>query len=125
MADGVELPPLPRDSTEGRGAGRLEASMVVADDEFDAAHSPRQEAFQELSPVGFRFTHGDAAAQDGSLAIWGDSDGGEHGTRHHGPSVPDFLVSGIEDEIGDFTEWPVSPGTQLLVQFGYRSADLR
>ena len=125
IAVGAELAPLSGDSTEGRGAGRLEASMIVADDELDTSHSPHEEAFKELSPVGFRFIHGDAAAQDGSLAVWGDPEGGERGTRYHGPSVPDFFVSDIEDLIGEFTEWLVSPGTQLLVQFGCRSADLR
>ena len=51
IADGVELAPLPRDPTEGRGAGRLEASMVVADDEFDAPHSPRQQARRSRDAV--------------------------------------------------------------------------
>ena len=82
-------------------------------------------AFQELSPVWLSFAHGNAAAENRVFPAWRNADGREDGTRHHGPAVSDFFVSGIEDEVVDFAEWPVSPSTQLLVQFGCRSADLR
>jgi hypothetical protein len=63
IADGVELP-LPGNSAERGGTSSLTAGMVIADNEFDAPHSPRQKALQELSPVWLSFTHGNAAAKD-------------------------------------------------------------
>ncbi len=66
----------------------------------------------------------DAAAEDGPLAGGGDADGGEYGTGHDGPAVPNFFVSGVEDQIGDLAEGPVPPGGQLFVEFGGSPTDL-
>ena len=38
--------------------------------------------------------------------------------------MPDFFVSGVEDQVGDLAERPVPPGGQLLVEFGGGPADL-
>jgi len=64
-------------------------------------------------------------SREPSVSLWRNADGREDGTRHHGPAMPDFFVSGIEEEGGDFAEWPVSLGTQLLVKFGRHPTHLR
>lgn len=38
--------------------------------------------------------------------------------------MADLFVEGIEDKVGDLTDWPVAPGAELLVEFGRRPAHL-
>ena len=71
--------------------------VVIADDEPDAVH---------------------AAGEEASLAVGADRR--EQGARHDRPAVADLFVAGIEDEVGDLADWPVAPGTELLVEFGRR-----
>jgi len=92
--------------------------VVVADHELHAVYTACLEALEELPPVRLGLAACDTAAEDRPLSVGGDTDGGEDGTWHDGPAVPDLFVSSVEDQIGDLAERPVLPGGQLFVDFG-------
>jgi hypothetical protein len=121
----VELAALPGHSGEDGLLSSLESGVVVTDDELDAVHAAVYQALEKLAPVRLGLAQLHATAEDASLAVGTDPDGREEGTRHDRPVVPDLFVAGIEDEVGDLADWPVSPGPELLVEFGCRSAQLR
>jgi hypothetical protein len=114
----VELASLPGEPGHGGVTSRLEPCVVVADDELHAVHASFLEALKEVPPVILGLAHGDAAAEDGPLAISGDSDRGEHCTGHTGPAMADLFVPSVDDQVGDLAEGPVPPGGEFLVEFG-------
>lgn len=124
VADRVELATLPRDAAQRGLASRLEACMIVADDEFDATEPAVDEGLQELAPVIFRLAEFHAASEDGPLAIWGDADRRKNGTRPHGAAMPHLFVPGITDQLPHLTQRAISPCGELLIEFGGRPADL-
>jgi len=120
----MELASLPGHSGEDGLPGGLEPAVIIAYHEFHAPHASIDEALEEGSPVRLGFEELDTTAEDAPLAIGADPDGREQGAGHDRPAVADFFVAGIEDEVRDLPDWPVAPGTELLVEFGRRPAYL-
>ena len=58
----VELAALPRHGRKDGGARGAQAGVVIADDELDAVETALLQALEELAPMGFGFTEGDADA---------------------------------------------------------------
>jgi len=110
ILDGVELAVLPRHAGHGCLPGRLEAGMVVANDEFHAVHAAFLEAPGELPPVMLGLAPCDATAEDTPFAIGSHANGGKHCRGNEGTAVAALFVPGSEDQVGHFTEWPVPPG---------------
>ena len=81
-------------------------------------------ALEEGTPVRLGLGELDTTAEDAPLAIGADPDGREQGAGHDRPAVADLFVAGIENEVGDLADWPVAPGTELLVELGRRPAHL-
>lgn len=112
------MAPLPGHARHGGVTSRLEPCVVVADDQLHAVHASLLEALKEVPPVSLSLAPGDAAAEDGPLAIGGDPDGGEHRTRHNGTTMADLFVPSAEDQVRDLAQGPVPPDGQLRVELG-------
>jgi hypothetical protein len=76
----VKLAALPLHGRKARTQGGLDAVVVVADDELDAAQPALHQAREELAPMHFRLGQRDAHTQDGSLAIVSHTDRRQHRT---------------------------------------------
>jgi hypothetical protein len=121
----MELAALPGQPGEDCLPGSLESGMVVADDDLDAPHAAIDEALEEGAPMRLGLGELHTAAEDAPLSVRSDTDCREQGAGHDRTVMADFFVAGIEDEVVDLTDRPVPPGSELLVEFCRRPADLR
>jgi hypothetical protein len=120
----MELAALPRDRRKDGGAGGLEAAVVVADDELDAAEAALSEALKEGSPVNFGFAQGDTDAEEGAFAVGADAQGDEDGAVAELAVLADFFVAGIQDEIGKGSKGALAPFLEFRVEELGALADL-
>ncbi len=70
------------------------------------------------------FAEGDAHAEDLASAIGSDAQGDEHRTVEHAAALADFLVAGVEDDVGEGTQRPGAPEEQIGVEACGAVADL-
>jgi hypothetical protein len=82
------------------------------------------EALEEFAPVDLGFAEGDAHAEDLASAIGSDAQGDEHRTVEHAAALADFLVAGVEDDVGEGTQRPGAPEEQIGVEACGAVADL-
>jgi len=137
MMDGVlgqvDLAALPfRAAEHGTQTG-----VVVGNDILHPAHAARLQALQECPPVDFRLRQGHRDAQNPAAPVRACSYGREHVRREndspdrflilltiaHHTAHPHLFITGINEEILDFTEGAGAPGLQLLVQHFHRAAN--
>jgi len=120
----MELAALPGHGAKDGLAGGGHAGVIVADDELEARQPALDEALKERTPVRLGFTEGDAHAQEGALALWGDAQGDEDGTITQLAVVTDFFIAGITDEVGDLAERSVAPFLEFSIEEFGAGADL-
>ena len=104
-----------------RGA---QPGVVIADEELEGAEAALLEAREEVAPMDFRFAEGDAHAEDLAFSIGADTEGDEHCAIEHAAAVADFLVAGVEDDVGEGTQRPGAPEEQIGVETGGALADV-
>ena len=120
----VELAALPRHGRKDRGASGAQAGVVVADDELDAVETALLQALEEVAPMDFRFTEGDADAQDRAFAFRVDAQGDEDGAIQELAPVPHLFITGIEHQVGKGLQWAGAPRLELDIELGRALADL-
>ena len=85
-------------------------------------HRPRwRRLWRKARQVNLGFAQGDAAAQEGALAIGPDAQGDEDGAVEQLAVLPDLFVAGIQDEIGKVAEGALAP----LLEFGIQELGAR
>src|SRR6266704_3317060 len=72
-----------------------------------------------------RFAQGHADAQDGAFAVQTDAQGEEHRTVQEASALADFLVTGVNEHVGETAQRAMAPALQFGVQLGGALADLR
>src|SRR5512144_2042708 len=102
----VELAALPDGTRQDGAAGGLQPSMVVTDDEADAAHAAVDQVVEEGSPVDFGFRRIAGDAEHAPSPVRSDADGGEQGGIADHAAVAQLLVAGVEQEIVDVAQRP-------------------
>jgi hypothetical protein len=120
----MELTTLPRHGGKDRRAGGLEAGVIVTGDVGDATEAALEEALEKGAPVNFRFTEGDADAQEGAFALGIHAQGYEDGAVEQLALLADFFVAGIQDEIGMRAEGSLTPFLEFVVEELGALADL-
>ena len=120
----VELTSLPWDGRQDGFASCLESGVIVADDKLDSLHSSLAKRLQEVTPVDFGFGQRDADAEHRSMSAGEDSDGDQDGTVSNRSIDTDFLVSCVENEVLDLSEFSVAPLVEFVVEAGSGTADL-
>ena len=118
----VELATLPRDARKAGGAGLFQPRMVVTDDVAAAVQAAGQEPLEELPPMNFSLAVGNAHAQDRAMAFRRDADGDQQRHVDHRPLMANVLVAGVEDQVRDLAQRPLTPTLQLLVELGRQAA---
>ena len=58
------------------------------------------------------------------MLLGSDSNGDKNSGANYGPAMPYLFVSGIKYQIRYFTDWPLPPSIQFLVQQLGGTADL-
>src|SRR5438876_410337 len=97
---------------------------MVTDDALDAVEAALLEALEELSPMDFGFTEGDADAEDGALAVRVDAQSDQDGAIEQLAVVADLFVTGINDQVRASSEGAVAPTFQFGIQLGGAVTDL-
>ena len=120
----VKLAALPGNAGEDGGPGGLEAEVIVAGDELDAAETALNEALKEGPPVDLGLAERDADTEQAALAIGGDAHGHEHGAIEQLTAEADFFRAGIDDEIREFAEGAVAPFLEFGIEEFGAIADL-
>src|SRR5450759_4269383 len=120
----VELAALPRHGGKDGGARGAQAGVVVADDELDAVETALLQALEELAPMGFGFTEGDADAQDRAFTFGVDAQGDQDGAIQELAPVTDLFVAGIEHQVGKGLQGARAPDLELDIELGGALTDL-
>ena len=120
----VELTALPDRAGQDGAASGLQPSMVVTDDEADAAHAAVDQAVEEGAPVDFGFRGIAGDAEHAPSPVRSDADGGEQGGIADHAALAQLLVAGVEQEIVDLAQRPAAPSSEFLVQERGGPADL-
>src|SRR5208282_1148597 len=79
---------------------------------------------QKGAPMHLGFAQGHADAQNGALAVQPDAQGDEHGTVQEASALPDFFVTGVNENVRETAQGAIAPGFQFGVQGGGALADL-
>ncbi len=122
----VELAALPGDAGEAGAEGGAQSLVGVAGDHTGEAEATGFEGLEESAPVDFGFGEGDGAAEDGAFAVgFSDADGDEEGGADDLAAGPDFLVGGVDNEVGDGVFYGAfSPGLEYGIEGGGGAADV-
>lgn len=75
--------------------------MVVGNDEVDTAQAACLERKQEVLPRRTAFAVGHLDGEHLAPAVPVNANRNQHRLAHHDASLPDLLVAGVEDEIGE------------------------
>jgi hypothetical protein len=74
--------------------------------------------------VWLGLTEGGADAQNGALALRIDSQGDQDGAIDQAATLADFLIPGVQDQIGERSQGSRPPGLEFDVELGGALADL-
>src|SRR5918994_863279 len=117
---------LPGGANEHAGDRRLEAEVVVADDELHTAQRSGSQALEESGPETAVLGVANGDTEHLTVAGGGDA-GGDHDGSGHDPAVDAALdVGGIGEHVGelDMLEWPVPERVEGAVELGADPRDL-
>ena len=120
----MELAALPGDAGKDGSAGRLQAGMVVGDDQLDSVQAAPNQAFHEGAPVNFGLRQGDRNAEHPALAVSGDANGNQHGTIDQASAFAHPFIAGVEENIRRFTKGTLPPGGKSNIKSLSSAADL-
>jgi hypothetical protein len=100
----MELAALPGHAGQGGAARRLEAGMIVGDDQLDAFQAPPDQAVEEGAPMHLRLGQGDRHAQHPAMTALGDADRHQHRAIDQASALAHPLIAGIQKEVGRFLQ---------------------
>ena len=103
---------------------RLEAGMIVRNDQFDAAQTATDEAVEECAPMDLRFGQRHRHPKHPPFAVGGDADGHQDGAIDQAAGLTHAFVAGVEKNIGGFAKRSFPPGGQAGIELFGGPTDL-
>jgi hypothetical protein len=96
----MELAALPRDARQHGTAGRLEAGIIVGDDQLHFLEAAPNKTIEEGAPMHLGFEQAHRHIEHATLAIQGHTDSDQNGAIHQLTAFAHPVVTGVEEQVG-------------------------